>query len=170
MSHIINNIYLGSIYDAGSSEFLKTNNIKTIVSLINDETTLNVNTATFKHHRYCIEDFPTEANKLFNFLPEIYDIIELATNNKTNILIHCMVGASRSATAVIYYIMRKYNIKSFEKVYQKVKSRRNVVNLNSGFKEVLTKFEQNLVIDYKLPEENIDDIDDMLQEFLFTKK
>lgn len=166
MSYIINNIYLGSIHDANSLDFLNTNNINVIISLINDDTDLHVNESSVKHHRFAVEDFHTEANKLFNLLPDIYKIIDSTTEN---ILVHCMVGMSRSAAAVIYYIMRKYNIKSFEKVYQKVKSRRPIVNPNSGFKNILKQYEQNLVIDYKL-EEDIDDIDDRLQEFLFTKK
>ena len=167
MSHILNNIYLGSIHDANSQDFINKNKIKTIVSLINNDTTLNVNTAVVKHHRFNVEDFHTEANKLFNMLPDIYNIID-STNE--NILIHCMVGMSRSAAVVIYYIMRKYNIKSFDKVYQKVKSKRSIVNPNSGFKDILKRFENNLIIDYKLPEVDIDDIDDELEKFLFTKK
>ena len=169
MTHIINNIYLGSIHDAESLDFIKDNKIKTIVSIINEDTKLSINTSNISHHRYNVEDFPTEANKLFNYLPEIYNIID---STKDNILIHCMVGASRSATSVIYYIMRKYNIKSFEKVFTKVQSKRSIVKLiNHGFRDILTKYENNLVIDHKLEESDISEYDDyLLEEFLFTKK
>ena len=148
---------------------MNSNKIKTIISILDNDTELNINTTSYDHHRFNVIDFATQASKLFNLLPEIYNIIE-SVDSKSNILVHCMVGASRSATAVIYYIMRKYDIKNFDKVYKKVQSKRSVVRPNSGFKDILTKFENNLCINYKLPESDINDIDDMMEAFLDSKK
>ncbi len=48
---------------------------------------------------------------------------------RTNVLVHCMAGISRSVTLVIAYMM-KYMGKSFDGAYNFVKSRRSIVKIS----------------------------------------
>lgn len=60
-----------------------------------------------------------------------------------NVLVHCRMGISRSATLVIAYIMRKYKC-GYEKAFNKVKDRRKIVNPNSGFVIQLKKYDKKI--------------------------
>ncbi len=62
------------------------------------------------------------------------------TTQDTKILFHCYAGVSRSASLAIAYLM-KTNIMTFDKAYELVKMKRNMINPNNGFMEALHKFE-----------------------------
>lgn len=47
---------------------------------------------------------------------------------KTNILVHCLAGVSRSVSLVMAYFI-KYHGMSYESVYSKIKARRKIVNI-----------------------------------------
>lgn len=69
-----------------------------------------------------------------------YHILDHVLNSRQNILVHCMAGVSRSASMIIYYLMRKYNM-SFEDAYKLVKSKRTIVNPNKSFQAQLKLYE-----------------------------
>jgi protein-tyrosine phosphatase len=49
-----------------------------------------------------------EDYEIAKYFPATFDFIEQA-RKETNVLIHCMVGVSRSVTVAIAYLLRKYN-------------------------------------------------------------
>jgi protein-tyrosine phosphatase len=51
---------------------------------------------------------------------------------KGAVLVHCAAGVSRSASVVIYYIMRHFRW-SFAKALAHVKAKRSVICPNDGF-------------------------------------
>ena len=51
------------------------------------------------------------------------------------------MGSSRSASTIIYYMIRKYNY-SFDDAFQYLKERRPHVNLNTNFESELRQYEQ----------------------------
>ena len=53
-----------------------------------------------------------------------------------------MAGISRSASLVIYYFMKKYNI-NFDDALKMVKGKRNIINPNDSFKLQLKQFQKN---------------------------
>lgn len=53
------------------------------------------------------------------------------------------MGISRSASLVIAYIMRKYKC-GYEKAYNKVKDRRNIINPNAGFVMQLKQYDRKI--------------------------
>lgn len=61
-------------------------------------------------------------------------MIEFIEKNikKTNVLVHCFAGVSRSATAVIAYLMKNKKL-SFESALSLCKAKRKVTNPNQGF-------------------------------------
>ena len=61
---------------------------------------------------------------------------------KACVLVHCAMGMSRSATATIMYIMRKFNF-SLEDSFEYCKTQRDKPDPNEGFMEQLREFERN---------------------------
>jgi hypothetical protein len=83
-------------------------------------------------------------------------IFELFNKNSTNkILVHCAMGKSRSASIVTMYLMKKFLL-SFKTSKKVVETRRETVEINSGFLSELNSFEKN---NYKFFTENTDDED-----------
>ena len=74
------------------------------------------------------------------------------------VLVHCMAGASRSATIVIAYIMWKQK-KTFKDALDFASKKRSSVYPNIGFKDQLTLFEKLLKEnDYDLNKINFKEI------------
>ena len=100
---VVDNIYLGSAYNAASYTSLNKLNIKVILN------------ATIEISNYYPEEFIYLRYKLYDnnkhsikkYLEKSFNDIQYhQQNTKGNILIHCFMGASRSASIVIYYLMR----------------------------------------------------------------
>lgn len=62
------------------------------------------------------------------------------SNNQNRVLVHCAMGRSRSATMVIMYLMRKYQIE-WSLAFDIVKHRREIVDPNEGFISKLKEYE-----------------------------
>lgn len=67
---------------------------------------------------------------------DAYEFIDKHLSNGEKVLVHCMAGMSRSATVVIYYMMKKFKI-PFKRAYDIVKSKRPIVDINKGFEKQL---------------------------------
>jgi predicted kinase len=78
-----------------------------------------------------------------SLLPFLDDALAFIDSTDTGILIHCRAGASRSASFVIAYIMKKFHV-PYETAYAYVKSRHPITEPNSTFKKELVLFDQNL--------------------------
>lgn len=129
-SHIIDNIYLGSAFNAASYSNLKELNIKMIIN------------ATLEISNYYPDEFiyircglyDNNRNSIKKYLEKSYnDIIYHQQNTTGNILIHCFMGASRSASIVLYYLMKKKLNEegkpySFDDSLKFLKEKRSIVN------------------------------------------
>jgi len=102
-THVVDNIYLGSAYNAASYYKLKELDIKIIMN------------ATVEISDYYPDEFTYLRYKLYDnnkhsikkYLEKSYnDILYHQKNTPGNIFIHCFMGASRSASIVIHYLMR----------------------------------------------------------------
>lgn len=69
--------------------------------------------------------------------------IENILSTGGTVLVHCKVGASRSATIVIAYLMR-YKKMSLLDAHKLVKSERSIVQPNNGFWKQLIEYEKEL--------------------------
>jgi len=71
-----------------------------------------------------------------------YNYIDFVVKNDEKILVHCMVGKSRSVSMVMYYLMRKYRIDSSE-AYKYVKNNRNLASPNESFINQLKNYDHD---------------------------
>ena len=101
-THIIDNIYLGSSYNASNYDLLKEKNIRKIVNV--SDNVPNFYNNDIEYYYYEIKDNGIE---IFD-KKDLDNIIKFIKCDK-NILVHCVVGRSRSATIVIYYLMKEKN-------------------------------------------------------------
>mmetsp|Transcript_12818 Transcript_12818/g.39415 ORF Transcript_12818/g.39415 Transcript_12818/m.39415 type:complete len:129 (+) Transcript_12818:2046-2432(+) len=100
----------------------------------------------FTYMRCTMADVPEE--NLLVHLDEAVAFIAEARENSSSILVHCQMGVSRSASAVIAYIMKTYGW-DLDRAHAYVKSKRNVVKPNKGFWQQLREFEQRLQLEWK---------------------
>lgn len=87
-----------------------------------------------KYVKYNLRDISTQS--LQSALKSSYKIIHDAIKNGERVLVHCAMGISRSASIVIYYVMKSKNT-SYDKALLFVRNKRKIVNPNSGFERQL---------------------------------
>lgn len=83
----------------------------------------------FSQIKFALDD--SESQKITYCFEDAFKFIE-EQRKKTNVLVHCAAGISRSSAILISYMMKKYNI-SYEEAFKKVKSKRSCIQPNSGF-------------------------------------
>ncbi len=99
---------------------------------------VNCTNAFPNHHEsdsisYCRVAINDEAGaNILAFLDGTSEFIHHYIEKGISVLVHCQMGASRSATVVIAYLM-KYRSMSREEAYNHIKERRPQVNPNAGF-------------------------------------
>jgi dual specificity phosphatase 12 len=64
-----------------------------------------------------VQAHDSAANDLKQHFQKAYEFIETQRNLNRNVLVHCYVGVSRSATIVIAYLMQKFGW-SMQQAYQ----------------------------------------------------
>ena len=132
-THVINNIYIGSSYDAANKSILDKYNIKYIINV-----TVEINNYFPEHITYVnYKIYDNNRDSIKVFLEDSYKKIKAMEKvNNGNILIHCFMGASRSATIVAYYLMRENNLSALEAI-EFLKEKRYLVNpTNKLFNEL----------------------------------
>lgn len=138
--HVIDNLYIGSAYNAADYYMLKDINIGLIVNVTSEIS--NYYPEDFKYHKIEIEDI--NEHSLINSFEETFNIINdyLESNESTdskNIMIHCYMGASRSASIIVVYLIKNYNM-SLDEAIQYMKSKRPETNINITFIEEIKKY------------------------------
>ena len=136
MSQVTENLYIGNIYAAQDMKKLLKVGIKKVLSLITDNQLL-LYPADIEHKLICIPDLPRE-----NIIQYFGECLLFIDDNK-KILVHCVAGASRSATIVIAYIMWKNQLEFLEAI-EYIKRIRPIINPNYGFIRQLKMFEELL--------------------------
>ena len=141
MTYIKNNFYLGNAYNSRDYIKLKENNIGLIVNCTKDVPNFFPN--EFNYINVCVED--TNTNSIIDLLDKILiDINNYITNNNNkNVLIHCFMGSSRSASILIGYMIKYMGLNRRDSL-NFLKEKRPIVNLNNNFFKELGIYETNI--------------------------
>jgi hypothetical protein len=127
------NIYLGNSFNSASHWTLASRNIKYVMNVTSEIPNYYPN--DFIYHKISIKD--NNITSIVPYLDASYKIlIEWLTKNDGNILVHCYMGSSRSASIIIYFLAKYYN-EPVEEVLQKLKKNRPNINLTVQFKNDL---------------------------------
>ena len=139
-TYIIDNIYLGSAYNASNYDLLKKYNIKYIINITNEIS--NHFPDEFVYFNFKIQD--NNKDRVIDFLEQSYKLIkEYQKNNNGNILIHCFMGASRSATVVAHYLIKEHGLTP-DLAIVFLKEKRITVNLtNTLYNDLCLKYNQD---------------------------
>lgn len=145
MSKIIEGLYLGSVDDCTNTDWLYNNKISVIFNVAIELYCINIKFNDNKKIT-CIScpmyDSPNQS--LMKCIYMAIPLIRRCIAENKNILVHCYAGISRSASIVIAFLMNYYKL-SFINSYQYVKSKRNIINPNSGFIFQLKEYENEIM-------------------------
>ena len=110
-THVVDNLYLGSAYNAASFKTLKNRQIEVIMNATTEIS--NYYPDDFIYLRY--ELYDNNKHSIKKYLEKSYSDIQYHQQHTSgNILVHCFMGASRSASIIIYYLMRTQKKESLE--------------------------------------------------------
>lgn len=87
---------------------------------------------------------------------QVFDIIENNIANGKHTLVHCWAGRNRSASCVIFYYMKRYNV-SFDDAMKHVTKLRPIIKLMPMFEKQLRQFDEET------------ESEDIMNEFLFNE-
>lgn len=135
-SHIFDHVYLGSDWNASNLEELKENRVGYILNITREVD--NFFPGTFYY--YNIRVYDLEETELLHHWENTYKFIQKAKNAGSNVLVHCRMGISRSASTVIAYGMKEYGW-SLGDTMKHVKARRSIIQPNQGFWKQLVTYE-----------------------------
>ncbi|KAK3681611.1 protein-tyrosine phosphatase-like protein [Podospora appendiculata] len=144
ITEIEDGLYIGDIESSHRVEILKAHNISAMVSVTAGglaywRRAKNRQIVSEDRHLYV----PAQDSKTHDLLPDLARICDFIDRNRSSspepggggVLIHCEMGVSRSATALIAYLMRTHQW-SFDTALGFVKEKRKI-RPNSNFKEQL---------------------------------
>lgn len=157
-THIIDTIYLGNAYNASNYSNIINNNIKLIINITEEIPNYYNDVSDIEYYNITVKDLNNNhltdflsitIKKIRNYILENNndvdnDVIDNNkkngdSNKKKNILVHCFMGSSRSATIVIAYLSKYHNM-TIDEALKYCKEKRDLVNINTTFYDDLQKW------------------------------
>jgi len=133
-------LWLGSLESSKDRIFLKSKNVKYVLSVIQQYSPYYPQ--EFTYHVLSVDDLPEE--KLSGHFNTTNTFIEKGIS-EGGILVHCAAGVSRSATFVVAYLIWSKRINT-ETALAEVRAKREIVSPNPGFLSQLLEFQKQLGI------------------------
>ena len=155
MSEIIKNkLYLGDMFDANDATTIKYRNISCIICVAERLKIINTNPSVKVYNYELSDDYNCNISLYFDEIGE-------KIKKENIVLVNCVAGVSRSATIVIAYIMKYYNL-DLKTVFHLVRKRRKRICPNKKFMECLLDYELSLFGKNSLTQ------DECIQLFYYT--
>ena len=152
IDEIIDNIWLGDYSSSQDITSLKNKGIKKVLTVMDYEGGPNYKENEFIHKRFNVDDNCRQ--NIIQYFGECLNFIK----GDEKILVHCMAGASSSATIVIAYLMWNKRWK-LDKAFETTREKRPIVGPNEGFMKQLEMFEDLLIKnDYDIDKINFKEI------------
>ncbi|TPX35944.1 hypothetical protein SmJEL517_g01701 [Synchytrium microbalum] len=121
-------LFLSSLQPTLNKRTLQKYKITHIISVIDEEQPAFPNDFTYM----TIPAIDSEETNLLGHFPDAVKFIEDAISSGGNVLVHCLAGVSRSATIVLAYMMKKYDMAPTSAL-KVLRTRRRIVSPNDGF-------------------------------------
>ena len=135
MTLVLQNLYIGGLSQCDDENWLRSHKITHIVNCSREIP--NYFTSKFRYLNLFLDDTPH--TNIIHACASAKKFIDEATLSRGTILVHCHMGISRSASIVIYYLMKTFGM-NFESAQRFLKSLRPEVCPNIGFKKQLYTF------------------------------
>lgn len=133
-------LHLTSLVEAENSSFLKDNKITAVLTINNEPAKIPAEIERSRDIKILYINLGDNCtSQIKNHFAEINSFI----NENDCVLVHCYAGVSRSATAVLAYIMKNQNM-SLQKALMFVKNKRHVICPNFSFMGQLKSYEMEL--------------------------
>jgi len=129
-------LYLGSEWNASNLEELNGNGITHILNVTREID--NFFPAIFQYLN--IREYDEEQTDLLKYWNKTYNFINDAKEVGGNVLVHCKMGISRSASTVVAFAMKFFSW-TLDDTLAYVRQRRPIVNPNKGFRHQLQVYE-----------------------------
>jgi protein-tyrosine phosphatase len=133
---IAEGLWLGNWDASVSLETLLKHDIRAIVC-IHESSKSKANQRMYDNlgiQTLCVKMFDAEDSDFLKIFPMIFSFMDKFISKGLNLLVHCQVGMSRSATVTIGYLFWKnYRRTTIAKVLAQVKKKRPIVQPNRGF-------------------------------------
>ncbi|CAD8186142.1 unnamed protein product [Paramecium octaurelia] len=129
-------IYLGNLDAAKDSQLLTQYNIGAVLQVLDQSVPIR------GAQKLWIMAEDSEEFPLNKYFEQAIKFIE-NQSKKTNVLVHCYAGISRSAAILAAYLMQKYDW-TINQAILHLQSKRRIVNPNPGFMIQLQDFQQKL--------------------------
>lgn len=143
MFHILDNIYLSNLRQAENSALINEKDIDIVIRL-SEDINKTIYPPNIMFINYELEDNIFNAGNMLKIAIEVNDII--LKNSKSNILIHCNQGQSRSVSVIIFYMIasRGYDYLS---AFDHIKHIKPDISPNGGFANILKEYNDKINID-----------------------
>jgi hypothetical protein len=129
-TEVYKNVYLGSAYNAACWDTIEKYNIKYVIN-VTSEISNYFEHKGIEYYKISIKDNNNES--IYNHLQSSYEIINNYLElEHGNVLIHCYMGASRSATIATYFISQKTN-EDITTVIDDIIKKRPIINPTQQF-------------------------------------
>uniref|UniRef100_A0A8C4X9V1 protein-serine/threonine phosphatase n=1 Tax=Erpetoichthys calabaricus TaxID=27687 RepID=A0A8C4X9V1_ERPCA len=135
-SKIFDYLFLGSEWNAANWEELQRNKVGHILNVTREID--NFFPESIKY--YNVRVYDDETTDLLSHWNNTYQFIKDAWQSGSNVLVHCKMGVSRSASTVIAFAMKQYSW-SLEQALKYVKEKRGIVKPNPAFMKQLATYE-----------------------------
>ncbi|EIW76527.1 phosphatases II [Coniophora puteana RWD-64-598 SS2] len=128
-------LYIGNLAAGFSKDLHAQLNITHVLSVCPENPSSDADAVT----HLCIPIQDTEFDDLLIHLPRTCQFIQSALDNHGVVLVHCLMGVSRSATVICAYLMQSQRIDA-RAALQVLRKRRSMVHPNYGFRKQLHTF------------------------------
>lgn len=142
------NLYLGDYTTSQDSNIIQNHNITTVISVLKEKVINYQHTTLIKDHKVIPVNDTIYAD-LSKYFYEMADWIDEKLT-KSNVLVHCILGMSRSVTQIISYLMIKKGYKLNEALEMFKSNTKKHANINIGFMQQLKDLEKVLYFTFQL--------------------
>lgn len=132
-AHVFNGLYISDIFGAHNVSWVQSNNFGGIIDLSNSSN------LTKYPNRIDVMHVPVDDNvhaKLTPYFKRTFEFIASHLDKREKVLVFCRAGISRSATIVVYYLMRAFSL-TVDDAVAFLKKKRAQIQPNNGFMKQL---------------------------------